>query len=160
MKPASRLQPLFGVGQVFEMPTLVTALGLLASLGIAAASLLDESVRGYFLPGLGLAVVFFLILVFLLFIPLLRAIQLRQDGQQASALVLKTEKRSRLLIESNTTNILVDDYAVLEFTPQGANQPTQIDTWVGRVARKVKEGKTVKITYSLSNPRIFKIDGE
>ena len=163
MKPQKRLKPLSNWKEVFQIPTVIYFPALLLSIAITVLSLFVKPFSmSYFLGGI-LAATLFVILIFLaIVIPLIRASIIKRDAVNTIATVVKKEKRSRwigTLEPDNRTQVPLTTIT-FEFTPEGSTSSLQIEAEVQKITPSMQEGKTMKISYSRSNPRIIKLPGE
>jgi hypothetical protein len=163
MKPQKRLKPMSSWKEAFQIPTVIYFPALLLSIAISVLSFFIKPFSmGYFLGGI-LATILFAILIFLaMVIPAIRASIIKQDAVNAVAIVVKKEKRSRWLgtLEPDNRTQVSLTTITLEFTPEGSTSSLQIEAEVQKITPSMQEGKTMKISYSRSNPRIIKLPGE
>lgn len=89
--------------------------------------------------------------------PFLYMSTLIRYGVDGSAIIIKRETRSGELI---TPDYTASTAVIFEFTPEGSTQPIQLVARVQKIGSMLSEGKTVKIRYARSNPRIVKFEGE
>ncbi len=163
MKPQKRLKAMSHWKEVFQIPTVIYFPALLLSIAITALSFIIEPFStSYFLGGI-LATALFTILIFIaIFIPAVRASVIRRDAINTVATVVKKEKRSHWIgtLEPNNRTRVSRTVITFEFTPEGSTSPLLFEADVKRVTPSMQAGKTMKISYSRSNPRIIKLPGE
>jgi hypothetical protein len=161
MKIQKRIRPLMRVGEVFQIPQIFLIPGMLVSCGLIPLSLMADSVPSGTVIGAGFAAVVFGILVFFVVaLPVIYAIILSQNGVETTAAIIKKEKRGRWLMTSDSSVRMLDSYVTFEFTPANSSAPLRLEAEVGKVYTRLSEGKTAKIRYARSNPRIVKFIGE
>lgn len=161
MNARNRLRPLMGIKEVFSIPQIILVPALCLSCVIIPLSLLTDQLPKNTIMGAIVAVLVFGVLtIYLLVIPAIYALILKQKQIEGTATIVKKEKRSRTVYGSTSDFGSTYNYYTIEFTPQGASTPIQIGAEVGTIASRLTEGKTVKIVYASSNPRILKFAGE
>jgi hypothetical protein len=163
MKPQKRLKPMSSWKEVFQIPTVIYIPALLFSIAITVLSLFIEPFSmGYFLGGTLAAILFAILIFFAIVIPAIRAGIIKQDAINTVATVVKKEKRSRWIgtLEPDNRTQVPFTAITFEFTPEGSTSSLQIEADVQRITPSMQEGKTMKISYSRSNPRIIKLPGE
>lgn len=163
MKSQKRLEVIGHWKEILQIPTVIYFPALLLSIAISVLSFFVEPFSVGYLAGGILATLLFAFLVFArIVIPTMRAGVLKRDGVSGTASVVKREKRSRLIGTLEPGNLMGVSFTVVtfEFTPEGSTSPLQLEAEVKRVTASMQEGKTMKITYARSNPRIVKLPGE
>jgi hypothetical protein len=149
--------------EIFQIPTVIYIPAFLLSIAITVLSLFIEPFSmSYFLGGIVAAILFAILIFFAIVTPAIRAGVIRQDAVNAVATVIKKEKRSRwigTLEPDNQTQVSLT-VITFEFTPEGSPSSLQIEAEVQKITSSMQEGKTMKISYSKSNPRIIKLPGE
>lgn len=161
MKPQKRIRPLMGAKEIFSMPTVLLIPAMLISCTLAPLILIEGSLPKSNVIGAAFAgLVFAGLTIFIIGIPAVYAIILAQSGMDGTATILEKEKRSGTLITPDYNTRTTSTYVIFEFTPQGSSTPLQLEADVTKIGSKLSEGKTVKIHYAKSNPRIVKFAGE
>jgi hypothetical protein len=163
MPPKKRLKPMSGWKEIFQIPTIIYFPALLVSSIIFVLSFFIEPFSMiYFFGGILAALLFTILIYFAIVIPAIRASILKQDAINTIATVLKKEKRSRWIgtIEPGNRSQVSFTTITFEFVPEGSTSPLQIEAEVQKVTPSMQEGKTMKISYSKSNPRIIRLPGE
>ena len=160
-QPTKRIRPLISVGEAFRMPQVIFYPALLVSLALIPMSLLVKPFSIGTLIGSVIASALFAgLILFVVIIPAINASRLKSHGIDGTAVILNKEKRSRTLITEQYNTLVAASYVTFEFTPQGASEPILLEAEVERIYSKLQEGKTAKIRYASSNPRIVKFIGE
>lgn len=161
MKTQKRIRPMMGFGEVFRIPQIVLIPAALISCALAPLIVWEGSLPISTAIGAGFAALVFGILVlFVLVVPAIYAVILASSGVDGTAAILNKEKRARTLITPQYRGSQTDSYVTFEFTPQGASTPIRLEAEVGKLYSKLQEGKSAKIRYAKSNPRILKFIGE
>ena len=161
MNAQRRRRPLMSIKEVFSIPQIILLPAMLVSCAIIALSFLTDPVSTSTAIGAAFATfVFGALVFFVLVVPAIYAFILKQSGRDGTATIIKKEKRSRTLITADYNTISTSNYVTFEFVPQGTSTPIRIEAEVGKVSSKLTEGKTAKIRYAASNPRIVKFIGE
>ncbi len=161
MNAQKRIRPMMSVSEVLRIPHVLPVPALLISCALIPLSFLAEppSMQTTIAAGFA-ALIFAALTYFLLVIPALGALRLRRDGVEGTATILKKERRSRTLITPDYRMSASDGYVTFEFTPQGASAPLRLEAEPGRAFSKLAEGKTAKIRYAASDPRIVRFSNE
>ena len=163
MNPKKRLKSMSSWKEMFQIPTVLYFPALLVSIAVATLSFFVEPFSmGYFAGGLVAAAAFVFLIFFSIVIPAARASELNREGISTTALVIKKEKRSRFIgtIDPNNRTQVSFTVITFEFAPEGANSPLRLEAEVAKVTPSMQEGKTMKIIYAKSNPRIVRLPGE
>jgi hypothetical protein len=157
MNAQKRLRPMMSASEVFRIPQVLFIPALLGSCALIPLNFLAEPPSMQVAVGAAFAALIFAALTYFVWvIPVLSALRLHRDGADGSATILKKEKRPRTFFTANYNMRLTDNYITFEFTPQGAATPLRLEAEIGRMPPNLAEGKTAKIRYSASNPRIVK----
>jgi hypothetical protein len=161
MKTQKRIRPLVGVGEIFRVPQVILVPAALISCALAPLIWWEGSLPNTTIIGAVFAAFIFGILTFfMLVVPAIYALILSQSGVEGIATIINKEKRARTLITPQYRGTQTDSYVTFEFTPQGASTPIRLEAEVGKLYSKLQEGKSAKIRYANSNPRILKFIGE
>jgi len=163
MKPQKRLKPMSSWKEAFQIPTVIYIPALLFSIAITVLSFFIEPFSMvYFLGGILAAILFAILIFFAIVIPAIRTGIIKQDAINTVATVVKKEKRSRWIgtLEADNRTQVPFTAITFEFTPEGSTSALQIEAEVQKITPSMQEGKTMKIFYSRSNPRIIKLPGE
>ena len=161
MNSQKRLRPFMGIKEVFSIPQVILLPAMLVSCAIIPLSLLtDQLPKNILIGAIFAALTFGTLTIFLIVLPAVYAFILKQNQIEGTAIIVKKEKLSRMAIGADYNYASTYNYFTIEFTPQGAPTPIQIGAEVVKISSRLTEGKTVKIVYAGSNPRIVKFVGE
>lgn len=150
-----------GIGEIFSIPKIFLIPAFSVSCALIPLIMIEGSLPPGYAAGAAIAaLVFGGLTLFTVIIPAFNAYLLYQSGVDGEAVILKREKRSQTLITPDFNTITTSTYVTFEFTPQGSSSPLQLEAEGGKFSSKLKEGKTAKIRYAASNPRIVKFIGE
>lgn len=163
MNPKKRLEPMRGLKEIFQIPTIIYLPAFLLSIAITIMSFFVQPFSaGYAIGGIFAATLFFILILVSIVIPAARAAILKRDGIHGTAIVIKKEQRTRWLSTLEPSNRIQVPTSVItfEFTPEGSTSPLQLEAEAQKVTASMQAGKTMKITYARTNPRIVKLPGE
>ncbi len=162
MSPQKRIRPMMSVHEVFRIPQIILIPALLVSCALIPLSLAagTPSTLQYFLGASFAILVFGGLILFTIVIPAINAAILKRSGVDGTARILKKEKRGRILFTATSNMAMSDSWVTFEFTPQGAEAPLALEAEISKGYGKLQEGKTAKIRYAASNPRIVRFEGE
>ena len=148
-------------GEVFRIPQIILIPAMLISCALTPLSLLDGSIpANTTIAAILAAIIFSTLVVFVLVIPALNAFTLKQNGIDGTATIIRKELRARILITPDYRGINHARIITFEFIPQGTSASLRLEAEVEKVYSKLTEGKSAKIRYAASNPRIVKFIGE
>lgn len=161
MNTGKRIRPLMGIGDIFSIPRILFIPAFLISCALMPLIWIEGSLPKSNLLGAGFAALAFGgLTLFGIIIPAINALTLKRNGIDGTATIIKKEKRARTLITPDYNTVATATYVTFEFIPQGASTPLRLEAQAGKISSKLREGKTAKIRYAASNPRIMKFDGE
>jgi hypothetical protein len=161
MPTRKRIRPLIKTSEAFSMPQVILLPAMLLSCALIPMSLLMEPVSIARVAGmLFAALTFSIIFVLVIVIPAFHARTLKENGVDATALILQKGERERTLFTPQSRIGMIDSYVVFEFTPKGETTPLRLEAEVGKLHSRLAEGQSAKIRYAASNPRIVRFKGE
>lgn len=147
--------------EIFAVPKVILILALFISCVIVALSMVTEDIPLEITCGAAVTAAIFAGLVsYTVSFPIMYKSVLDRTGAEGTATILKKEKHSDALITPDYITSTTSIHITFEFTPEGRSAPLQLTAEVKRVTSTMQEGKTMKIVYAKSNPRIVKLPGE